>query len=47
MELVGGMRVELIDGFSSLLVVASCSINEIVATKCGVLGTIVASTFGY
>ena len=41
------MRVELIGGFSSLLlVVASCSSNEIVAANCGVLRAVVASTFG-
>ena len=48
MEIAGGMRVELIGGFSSLLlVVAFCSVDEIVAIDCGVLGAIVASTFGY
>ena len=47
MELAGGMRGELTCGFSSLHpVVASCSVNDIVATKCGVLGAIVALMFG-
>ena len=47
MELAGGVRVELVGGFSSLLlVVASCSGNEIVVANCGVLGAVVASTFG-
>jgi hypothetical protein len=47
-ELVDGVRVELVGGFSShLLVVASCSGNEIVATNYDVLGAFVASSFGH
>jgi len=46
-KLGGGVRVELIGGFSSLLlVVASCSCNEIVVANCGVLGAVVSSMFG-
>ena len=47
MELAGAVRVGFIGGFSSLLlVVASCSGNEIVATNYGVMGAFVASSFG-
>ena len=47
MELVGGVRVKPIGGIPSLLlVVAYCYGNEIVVANCGVLGAIVASTFG-
>ena len=47
LEIAGGVRVDLIGGFSSfLLMVESCSNNEIVAAKCGLLGAFIASTFG-
>ena len=46
MKLADGVRVELVGGFSSLLVVAFCSGNEIVSANCGVLGAVAASTFG-
>ena len=46
MELVGGVRVELLGGFSSLpLVVVSCFGNKSIYANCGVLGVVVASTF--
>ena len=42
MELASGVIVELMGGFSSLLMVASCSNNEIVDENYGVLGAVVA-----
>ena len=47
MELVGGARVKLVGGILSLLVVvAYCYGNKNVVANCGVLGAILASTFG-
>ena len=47
MKLAGGVRVELVGDFSSLLfVIVSCTGNDIVVAKCGILGGCVASTFG-
>ena len=47
MELAGGVTIKYIGGVSPLLlVVDSCSNNEIVAANYGVLGAIVASSFG-
>ena len=37
MELVGGVRGQIVGGFSSLLVVASCSGNENVVVNYGIL----------